>query len=129
MLANGVGTITAGGNIGAPTASGGFALSLVKGSWNISAPNGSIYLQDVRNPNGVFNDKGNSRQAYAGYHLFDYDPSCLAHSRRWRFRRNHRARARRMIFPPLREPVFLSCFPPTLQRHGRVGRVRSGHAM
>ncbi len=75
VLANGVGTITAGGNIGAPTASGGFALSLIKGSWNVSAPNGSIYLQDVRNPNGVFNDKGGSADVNAGYHLFDYDPS------------------------------------------------------
>ena len=74
VLANGVGTITAGGNIGAATASGGFALSLIKGSWNVSAPNGSIYLQDVRNPNGVFDDKGNA-DSYAGYHLFDYDPS------------------------------------------------------
>ena len=74
VLADGVGTITAGGNIGAPTTSGGFALSLVKGSWNVSAPNGSIYVQDIRNPNGVFNDKGNV-SSYAGYHLFDYDPS------------------------------------------------------
>jgi filamentous hemagglutinin family protein len=74
VLANGVGTITAGGNIGAATTSGGFALSLIKGSWSVSAPNGSIYLQDVRNPNGVFNDKGNAG-TYAGYHLFDYDPS------------------------------------------------------
>ena len=75
VLANGIGTITAAGNIGAPTASGGFALSLIKGSWNVSAPNGSIYLQDVRNPSGVFNDKGGSVGAYAGYHLFDYAPS------------------------------------------------------
>jgi len=75
VLANGVGTITAAGNIGVPTASGGFALSLIKGSWNVSAPNGSIYLQDVRNPSGVLNDKGGSVGAYAGYHLFNYDPS------------------------------------------------------
>jgi filamentous hemagglutinin family protein len=75
VLANGVGTITAEGDIGAPTASGGFALSLVKGSWNINAPNGSIYVQDVRNPNGVFDDHGGSVAGYAGYHLFDYDPS------------------------------------------------------
>ena len=75
VLANGVGSITAGGNIGAPTADGGFALSLVKGSWNISAPDGSIYVQDVRNPNGVFDDHGGSVAGYAGYHLFDYDPS------------------------------------------------------
>jgi filamentous hemagglutinin family protein len=74
VLANGVGTITAGGNIGAPTAAGGFALSLVAGSWSVFAPNGSIEVQDVRNPNGVFNDHGGSVDAYAGYHLFDYDP-------------------------------------------------------
>ncbi len=65
MLANGVGTITADGDIGAsidtltadPTK--GFALSLVKGSWNVLAPNGSIYVQDVRNPNGIFGEKLN----------------------------------------------------------------------
>ena len=57
------------------TANGGFALSLIKGSWDIQAPNGSIYLQDVRNPSGAFNDKGNAA-TYAGYHVFDYDPSC-----------------------------------------------------
>ncbi len=72
VLANGVGTITAGGNIGAASG-GGFALSLVKGSWNVSAPNGSIYVQDIRNPNGVFNDSGTI--ANAGYHRFDYDPN------------------------------------------------------
>ena len=75
VLANGVGTITAAGNIGSPEAGSGFALSLVKGSWNISAPNGSIYVQDVRNPNGVFDDHGGSVAGYAGYHFFDYDPS------------------------------------------------------
>src|SRR5882724_10313257 len=74
VMGNGVGTITAGGNIGQPSQSGGFALSLIMGSWNVSAPNGSIYVQDVRNPNAVFNDKGGSVGAYAGYHLFDYDP-------------------------------------------------------
>jgi len=72
VVADGAGTITAGnGNIGAPTASGGFALSLIKGSWNVSAPNGSIYLQDVRNPNGLFND---ANPASPGYHYFNYDP-------------------------------------------------------
>ncbi len=74
VLANGVGAITAGGNVGAPTAAGGFALSLVSGSWGVFAPNGSIYVQDVRNPNGVFNDHSGSVDAYAGYHLFDYNP-------------------------------------------------------
>ena len=69
VLVDGIGNITAGGDIGAPTSSGGFALSLVKGSWNVSTP-GSLYLQDVRNPNGVFDDYTYA----AGYHVFDYDP-------------------------------------------------------
>jgi len=90
VVANGVGTITAGGNMGAPISvlsgydsSGnslgwqGFALSLIKGSWNVYAPNGSIYLQDVRNPNGIFGESAsaNSPDNYAGYHYFDYDPN------------------------------------------------------
>jgi len=74
VLADGTGTITAGGNVGAPAAAGGFALSLVSGSWSVMAPNGSIYVQDVNNPNGVFNDHGGSVGAYAGYHLFNYSP-------------------------------------------------------
>jgi filamentous hemagglutinin family protein len=75
VVANGVGTIRAGGDIGVPlvgTQSKGFSLSLIAGSWNVLAPNGNIYLQDVRNPNGIFNDKVFS--GYAGYHYFDYDP-------------------------------------------------------
>ena len=75
VLANGVGSITAQGNIGSPVTAGGFALSLIKGSWSILAPKGDIYVQDVRNPNGVFNDKGGSVAAYQGYHFFDYDPN------------------------------------------------------
>ncbi len=66
VLAHGVGSITAGQNVG--SAGQNLALSLIKGNWNVSAPNGSIYLQEVRNPNGVFNNK-----ATAGRHLFDYD--------------------------------------------------------
>jgi filamentous hemagglutinin family protein len=76
VVANGVGTVTAGGNIGVPLASSdqnlGFAISLVDGSWSVYAPKGSIYLDDVINPNGVFND--NSRFGYTGFHNFDYGP-------------------------------------------------------
>lgn len=71
VLANGVGSITASQNVGG-TASHSFALSLVAGSWSISAPNGSIYLQEVRNPNGVFNSLGSV--SAPGHHLFDYAP-------------------------------------------------------
>jgi filamentous hemagglutinin family protein len=74
VLANGVGTITAGGNVGVPygNTDEGFALSLIKGSWSVSAPN--IYLDDVINPNGVFNDS-QTRNGKAGEHLFNYDPN------------------------------------------------------
>jgi filamentous hemagglutinin family protein len=83
VLANGVGAITAGGNIGVPLknsdgtttdATRSFALSLIKGSWDVHAPNGSIYVQDVRNPNGIFGERSSANNKYAGYHVFDYDP-------------------------------------------------------
>lgn len=75
VLANGIGRITAGGDIGVPllgAQSQGFALSLIKGNWTVTA-SGDIYVQDVRNPNGIFNDRNVS--GYGGYHHFDYDPS------------------------------------------------------
>jgi len=72
VLANGVGSVVAGGNIGSRSASGGFALSLIKGAWNVSAA-GSLFIQDIRNPNGILNDSG-TFASYPGYHFFDYDP-------------------------------------------------------
>ncbi len=95
--ANGTGTINAGQNIGTgpspnnPNAlEQNVALSLVKGSWNLNAGwnpitqtvqsgLGNIYLQEVRNPNGVFNNtttglSAATRKPSAGNHLFDYDP-------------------------------------------------------
>ena len=87
VVANGVGTINAGRDVGAPASVlngdsinsadplNGFALSLIKGSWSVDAPNGSIYVQDVRNPNGIFGErKGFLPANYNGYHYFDYDP-------------------------------------------------------
>lgn len=66
--ANGSGMISAGQNVGGIDSRHGFALSLVKGSWNVYAPNGNIYLQEVRNPNGIFDTVA------GGSHVFDYDP-------------------------------------------------------
>ncbi len=66
---NGQGTIAAGKDAGGPD--NNLALSLIKGSWSVDAPNGDIYLQEARNPNGVFNTQGGLSSA--GYHLFDYD--------------------------------------------------------
>ncbi|MGA2540350.1 MAG: filamentous hemagglutinin N-terminal domain-containing protein [Verrucomicrobiota bacterium] len=64
-------TITAGGNVG--TSSSPLALSLVDGGWEVNAPNGSIYLQEVRNPNGALNGKSGGRAPFR--HLFDYAPN------------------------------------------------------
>lgn len=73
VLANGTGSITAGGSAGTPTDA--FALSLMDGTWNVSAPNGNIYLQEVRNPNGDFNNSKPIRGVSSpGYLLFDYAP-------------------------------------------------------
>ncbi len=77
VLANGVGAINAGGNIGVPTSdpnqNQGFALSLINGSWGVHAA-GNLYVQDVRNPNGIFGERNASDSPfnYAGYHFFDY---------------------------------------------------------
>lgn len=70
VVANGTGTITTGNNAGDPSGEKSFALSLIDGTWNVNAPNGNIYLQEVRNPNGVFNNTGSDGSVAA--HLFDY---------------------------------------------------------
>lgn len=70
VVRNGIGTINAGRNAG--TASRLLALSLVKGGWTVSAAQ-DILLQEVRNPNGVFNNLGSSSSPWRN--LFDYDAS------------------------------------------------------
>ena len=70
VLANGLGTITAGNTIGAPNGEDAFALSLIDGTWNVNAPDGNIYLQEVRNPNGDFNNLGGTLSP--GNQLFNY---------------------------------------------------------
>ena len=69
VVVNGTGVINAGQDVG--NQSQNVALSLVKGSWSLNAPNGNIFLQEVRNPNGVFNAQGTLSTAQ---HLFNYDP-------------------------------------------------------
>src|SRR5262249_26885245 len=84
VLADGRGSINAGRNIGVPLINSdgsagdptrGFALSLINGGWDVKAA-GSIYVQDVRNPNGIFGEKGtqNQNNRYIGFHVFNYDP-------------------------------------------------------
>ena len=82
VVVNGDGVITAGQNVGGAFDGSGapaIALSLVKGGWTVNAPNGNINLEEVRNPNGVFNNTSvqiNRRQSgpSPGNHYFDYDP-------------------------------------------------------
>jgi filamentous hemagglutinin family protein len=82
VLANGTGVIKAGVNAGTTAADPGctdggpeptpqeeLALSLINGSWTVQAAQ-DINLQEVRNPNGIFNEAGGA--SYKGYHLFDY---------------------------------------------------------
>ena len=92
MVANGVGSIYAGvlmdgsgnplkdlsdqyvlgstGSAGTAALNPDLALGLVKGGWNVAAAQ-NIFLQEVRNPNGIFNVNGSS----AMKHYFDYDPA------------------------------------------------------
>lgn len=81
MVVNGTGSINAQANVGSATHN--VALSLANGSWDVNAGwnaaaqtvtegAGDIYLQEVRNPNGVFNVQGGASSA--GYHWFDYAP-------------------------------------------------------
>ena len=75
VVTDGIGTITAGQNAGGSVSSENLALSLSSGGWSVNAPNGSIYLQEVRNPNGVFNDVQPGKRGSAHYiHLFTYNP-------------------------------------------------------
>jgi len=70
VVADGTGTISAGNNAGTTTES--LALSLIDGGWSVTAGN-DILLQEVRNPNGVFNDFGPASASTRNY--FDYAPS------------------------------------------------------
>jgi filamentous hemagglutinin family protein len=76
VLANGSGSITAGMSAGTGNGNTGFALSLIKGGWVVNAAN-NILLQEVRNPNGMFNSQtyvtGTSVRNPLQY-LFNYDP-------------------------------------------------------
>jgi hypothetical protein len=58
------------GSAGTDLASGGLALSLISGGWNVAAAQ-NISLQEVSNPNGVFND-ANSYKHYFNYAPGDY---------------------------------------------------------
>jgi filamentous hemagglutinin family protein len=70
---NGTGSINAGRNAG--TAGRLLALSLVRGGWSVDAGQ-DVLLQEIRNPNGVFNNLGSSTSP--NRHRFDYAPDAYA---------------------------------------------------
>lgn len=71
VVANGTGTITA---ANAGDTSQPLALSLIKGGWVVNAAD-NIVLQEVRNPNGMFNNSVTFRNSPTpDQFLFDYDP-------------------------------------------------------
>lgn len=70
VVRNGTGRIEAGRNAG--VANRLLALSLVDGGWTVQAAS-DILLQEVRNPNGIFNSLGSTASPFR--HLFDYSPS------------------------------------------------------
>ncbi len=67
VVRNGTGNINVGHDAGIDTRE--LALSLVTGGWNVTAAN-DIVLQEVRNPNGIFNNLGFVSSATK--HFFDY---------------------------------------------------------
>src|SRR5262249_48406846 len=69
VVRNGVGTIDAGRDAG--TSARQLALSLVSGGWEVHAEH-DIILQEVRNPNGIFNNLGFGSSPTK--HFFDYAP-------------------------------------------------------
>ncbi|HTR43780.1 MAG TPA: filamentous hemagglutinin N-terminal domain-containing protein [Pseudomonadales bacterium] len=72
VLADGLGTITAGQDAGVSAGNNFFALSLINGGWSVTA-NGNIYLQEVRNPNGLFNNvQPTTRHQTSTPYLFTY---------------------------------------------------------
>ncbi len=85
IVANGAGIINAGNDAG--TSASELALSLVSGGWTVNATR-DIVLQEVRNPNGIFNNFGFSSSTTV--HYFDYAPGRLCHPERWKFSPAHR---------------------------------------
>jgi filamentous hemagglutinin family protein len=61
-------TITAGANAGLSGINNNLSLSLVRGGWQVNAPSGGIILEEVNNPNGMFDVAAHG----TGDHLFDY---------------------------------------------------------
>ncbi len=111
VLANGQGTIRAGGNAG--TSQRLLALSLIKGAWDVMSE-GDINLQEVRNPNAIYNS-----QAGAFNHRFDYDSAAavsLRAANAINLSGNNRPSTSDLTIP---SPIY----PPNLSLHAGAGGI------
>ena len=105
VLANGTGTITA---ANAGDGNQALALSLIKGGWVVNAAD-NIFLQEVRNPNGMFNNSVNLGSSAPTEFLFNYDPLASVNLERRQRGDHHRQSlprtsintAESLIFPPI----------------------------
>ncbi|HEX7652219.1 MAG TPA: hypothetical protein VF607_01855, partial [Verrucomicrobiae bacterium] len=70
MMAGGKYVLGNTGNAGVDMVGNSLTLGLIAGGWNVAAGN-NINLQEVRNPNGMFNTVGSSSVK----HLFNYAPT------------------------------------------------------
>ncbi|MFN0067572.1 MAG: hypothetical protein ACKVYV_08040, partial [Limisphaerales bacterium] len=73
VVRHGEGRINAGRNAG--TAARLLALSVVDGGWTVDAGQ-DVLLQEIRNPNGLFNNLGSTASPWK--HFFDYAPDAYA---------------------------------------------------
>lgn len=118
VVANGIGQIQANQNAGAFDSQ--LALSLVRGSWTVTA--NDIVLQEVRNPNGIFNNKGNPATSKY-YHLFDYASDAQVTLNAANSIQLYGGGLPRVPEDPI--PVV---FPPTLALNAGAGGVTLGNA-
>jgi hypothetical protein len=120
VVRNGDGTITAGHDAGTSTAL--LALSLVNGGWTVNAGH-DIQVQEVRNPNGIFNYSGFGSSLTK--HFLDYSPTAFA-----TFIAGHSVQLQGTSLPRYHdtfEQGITPIYPGTLTIHAGGGGVSLGN--
>ena len=119
VVRNGAGIINAGQNAG--TAPAQLSLSVVNGSWNVTAAQ-NILLQEVRNPNGIFNNLGTP--ASASRHFFDYAPSASVG-----LNAGNSVQLSGQSLPRTADIPIGPIYPPTLNIHAGAGGIQIGASL
>ena len=121
-MRNGVGTITAGASAG--TLAAPLALSLAAGGWQVNATD--IALQEVRNPNGVFNDATllNSSDVAPSMQYFDYAPDAYV-----RLTAANSVQLLNAALPRISQDNIPVLYPPSLEITAGAGGVAVGDNM